>query len=269
MVCGFCSTGCGLNVHLKDGQAINLSADTDLSGESRHGLPQRLGSADAARRRRTAPPRRCCATSRPASSSRSTGSARWSSSASASRKSSAQHGPESVRLSWHRADRAPRKWPCSARSWKFGMGFIHCDSQYAPVHGHRRTWPTSSPSASMRRPSPTQDFEESDVLVFVGSNPCIAHPIMWQRVMRNQHRPEIIVVDPRKTETAMAATQHYAIQPKSDLVAALRPRQHPHRQRLDRSRFHRGAHHRLRGVRGVRHAIHHRRGARGDRADAG
>ncbi len=28
MVCGFCSTGCGLNVHLKNGRAINLSADT-------------------------------------------------------------------------------------------------------------------------------------------------------------------------------------------------------------------------------------------------
>jgi assimilatory nitrate reductase catalytic subunit len=29
------------------------------------------------------------------------------------------------------------------------------------------------------------DFEESDVLVFVGANPCIAHPIMRQRVLRN------------------------------------------------------------------------------------
>jgi anaerobic selenocysteine-containing dehydrogenase len=36
--------------------------------------------------------------------------------------------------------------------------------------------------------------------------------------MRNKHGPEIIVIDPRKTETAMAATQHYAIQPKSDLT---------------------------------------------------
>ncbi|HVY68338.1 MAG TPA: molybdopterin-dependent oxidoreductase, partial [Verrucomicrobiae bacterium] len=25
-VCGYCSTGCGLNVHLRDGQAVNLSA---------------------------------------------------------------------------------------------------------------------------------------------------------------------------------------------------------------------------------------------------
>ena len=26
MVCGFCSTGCGLSVHLRDGKAVNLSA---------------------------------------------------------------------------------------------------------------------------------------------------------------------------------------------------------------------------------------------------
>jgi len=29
MTCGFCSTGCGLKIHLKNGEAINLSADTD------------------------------------------------------------------------------------------------------------------------------------------------------------------------------------------------------------------------------------------------
>ena len=28
MVCGFCSTGCGLNVHLRNGEAVNLSADS-------------------------------------------------------------------------------------------------------------------------------------------------------------------------------------------------------------------------------------------------
>ena len=27
-VCGYCSTGCGLNLHLKDGEAVNLSAST-------------------------------------------------------------------------------------------------------------------------------------------------------------------------------------------------------------------------------------------------
>jgi assimilatory nitrate reductase catalytic subunit len=36
--------------------------------------------------------------------------------------------------------------------------------------------------------------------------------------MRNPYHPEIVVVDPRRTETAMAATQHYSIRPKSDLI---------------------------------------------------
>ncbi|MEM9283003.1 MAG: molybdopterin oxidoreductase family protein, partial [Verrucomicrobiota bacterium] len=61
------------------------------------------------------------------------------------------------------------------------------------------------------------DFEESDVIVLIGSNLCIAHPIMWQRVLRNRRNPEIIVIDPRRTETAMQATRHLPIRPKSDL----------------------------------------------------
>jgi anaerobic selenocysteine-containing dehydrogenase len=101
--------------------------------------------------------------------------------------------------------------------FKFGMGFIHCDSNtrqcMATAHvAYKQSFGFDAP------PFTYADFEESDVLIFIGSNPCIAHPIMWQRVMRNPHHPEIVVVDPRRTETAMAATQHYSIQPKSDLI---------------------------------------------------
>src|SRR5690606_10292918 len=63
-----------------------------------------------------------------------------------------------------------------------------------------------------------RDFEESDVIVLVGSNMCIAHPILWERVCKNPHDPRIVVIDPRSTETAVAATHHYGIRPKSDLV---------------------------------------------------
>ena len=48
LVCGFCATGCSLNAHLRDGEAINLSATTDYPVNLGHGLPKRLGSADAA-----------------------------------------------------------------------------------------------------------------------------------------------------------------------------------------------------------------------------
>jgi assimilatory nitrate reductase catalytic subunit len=56
------------------------------------------------------------------------------------------------------------------------------------------------------------------VIVLVGSNLCIAHPIMWERITRNPHQPEIVVVDPRRTETAMSATLHVPLAPKSDLT---------------------------------------------------
>ena len=100
---------------------------------------------------------------------------------------------------------------------KLGMGMIHGDGNTrqcmaTAATAYKESFGYDAP------PFTYQDFEESDVLVFIGANPCIAHPIMWQRVSRNPHHPEIIVIDPRKTETAMAATQHYAIRPKSDLV---------------------------------------------------
>ena len=63
-----------------------------------------------------------------------------------------------------------------------------------------------------------KDFEESDVLVFIGANPAIAHPVMWNRVKKNRNNPEIIVVDPRTTETSKRATQHYPIKPASLLT---------------------------------------------------
>jgi assimilatory nitrate reductase catalytic subunit len=62
------------------------------------------------------------------------------------------------------------------------------------------------------------DLEESDTVVLVGSNMAIAHPIMWERFVRNPRHPELVVIDPRATETAMAATLHAPVRPGSDLV---------------------------------------------------
>ncbi len=100
---------------------------------------------------------------------------------------------------------------------KFGMGWVHGDGNTrqcmaSAVTAYKQTFGFDAP------PYTYADLEASDTLVFVGSNPCIAHPIMWQRVMRNQRHPDIIVIDPRMTETAAAATLHLPIRPKSDLT---------------------------------------------------
>lgn len=63
------------------------------------------------------------------------------------------------------------------------------------------------------------DFELSDTIIFIGSNPVVAHPIIWQRV-RNNRIPDrkIIVIDPRRSETARNADYHYPIRWRSDLT---------------------------------------------------
>jgi assimilatory nitrate reductase catalytic subunit len=100
---------------------------------------------------------------------------------------------------------------------KFGMGLLHGDGNTrqcmaTAAVAYKRSFGFDSPPFTYR------DFEESDVLVFIGANPAIAHPIMWNRVKRNTNHPALVLIDPRKTETAQRATQHYAIRPDSLLT---------------------------------------------------
>jgi assimilatory nitrate reductase catalytic subunit len=99
---------------------------------------------------------------------------------------------------------------------KLGMGLIHGDGNTrqcmaTSVAAYKESFGFDAPPYSYA------DLEQSDVIVLIGSNLCIAHPILWERLCRNRRNPKVIVVDPRKTETAMAATHHYALRPKSDL----------------------------------------------------
>ena len=128
----------------------------------------------------------------------------------------AAHGPESVAF-LSTGQIATEEMALLGAVAKFGMGMVHGDGNTrqcmaTAVVAYKQAFGFDAP------PYTYEDFEESDCLVFVGANLCIAHPILWERVMRNRHDPEIIVIDPRRTETAMAATLHLPVRPKSDLV---------------------------------------------------
>jgi len=209
--CGFCATGCRLDVHLDaEGRALNLSPTREY--------PVNLGMAC---------PKGWEALTPLAAADRAT--------------VPLLRRPRSDRLE-------PVDWPTAIRAFvtrlkaigaantaflstgqiateemallgalfKFGMGGLHADSNtrqcMATAHvAYKQSFGFDAP------PYTYADFEAGDVLVFIGSNPAIAHPIMWQRVMRNPNRPEIIVIDPRRTETAMCATRHVPIAPRGDL----------------------------------------------------
>ena len=213
-VCGFCSTGCSLDVHVRDGRAVNITPTAEYPVNLGMACPKGwealtpLAAADRAtrpllrdRRGRLQP-------------------VTWEEAGAAFterfRAVQAAHGPDSV--AYLSTGQIPtEEMALLGTVAKFGMGMVHGDGNTrqcmaTSVVAHKETFGFDAP------PYTYADFEESDVIVLFGSNLCVAHPIMWERICRNPHSPAIIVVDPRKTETAMAATQHLALRPKSDLT---------------------------------------------------
>ncbi|HEV8292368.1 MAG TPA: molybdopterin-dependent oxidoreductase, partial [Tepidisphaeraceae bacterium] len=63
------------------------------------------------------------------------------------------------------------------------------------------------------------DIELADTFLFVGSNAAECHPVTFDRVTEQMRRRDAkcIVVDPRRTRTAAAATLHLAVKPGTDL----------------------------------------------------
>jgi assimilatory nitrate reductase catalytic subunit len=213
VVCGFCSTGCGLNVHLKDGQAINLTPTTDHPVNLGMACPkgwEALTPLYAPDRATTPLLRNANGKLEPVDwdTAMQVFTVRF-------KAIQDKFGKESV--AWLGTGQiCTEELAFLGALGKFGMGMSHGDGNTrqcmaTAVAAYKQSFGFDAP------PFTYADFESSDVIVLVGSNLCIAHPIMWQRVLRNRSNPQIIVIDPRKTETAMAATQHYAIAPKSDL----------------------------------------------------
>ncbi|MFO1458952.1 MAG: nitrate reductase [Verrucomicrobiota bacterium] len=215
VVCGFCSTGCGLTVHLRDGEAVNLTPDPNYPVNFGMACPkgwEALAPLEASDRATTPLLRnRARGTLEPVSWTRAV-----TEFATRFQDIQSRHGPGSVAF-LSTGQICTEEMAFLGALFKFGMGGLHCDSNtrqcMATAHvAYKESFGFDAPPYSY------EDFEQSDVLVFIGSNPCIAHPILWQRVLRNPHHPEILVVDPRRTETTVAATQHLPLAPKSDLT---------------------------------------------------
>lgn len=66
-----------------------------------------------------------------------------------------------------------------------------------------------------------EDIDHADCFFIAGANMAVAHPVLWERVLdRKRAHPntQIIVVDPRRTQTAARADIHLAIRPASDVA---------------------------------------------------
>jgi assimilatory nitrate reductase catalytic subunit len=79
------------------------------------------------------------------------------------------------------------------------------------VAGYKQTLGADAPPACY------EDVDCADCIFIAGSNAAWAHPVLFRRIEKAAPK-NLIVVDPRKTETARAATLHLQIAPGTDVA---------------------------------------------------
>ena len=68
-------------------------------------------------------------------------------------------------------------------------------------------------------PASYDDIDAADLIVLVGSNTAWCHPIVYERIRaRREAGATLVVIDPRRTETADEADLHLAIRPATDVA---------------------------------------------------
>src|ERR1700761_2241417 len=80
------------------------------------------------------------------------------------------------------------------------------------VAGHRRGFGADTV------PGCYEDLDQADLLVLVGSNAAWCHPVLYQRMMANKQKrgARMIVIDPRRTDTAEDADLFLGLKPGTD-----------------------------------------------------
>tara|TARA_R110002096_G_scaffold54517_10_gene140574 strand:- start:4441 stop:6645 length:2205 start_codon:yes stop_codon:yes gene_type:complete len=214
-VCGYCSTGCSLYVDLFEGQAVSLSPNIDYPVNRGMACPKGWEALAP-----LAAPDRAATPYYRLNRSDELKPVDWKIAAGVfcDRMREVQHrfGPESIAF-LSSGQICTEEMALLGAFAKFEMGMIHGDGNSpqgmaSSARAYRESFGFDAP------PYTFSDLEKSDVIVLIGSNLCLTHPILWQRVQNNPRSPKIIVIDPRRTETATQATQHVGLLPKSDLT---------------------------------------------------
>jgi assimilatory nitrate reductase catalytic subunit len=80
------------------------------------------------------------------------------------------------------------------------------------VAGHRRAFGADTV------PGVYEDLDEADLLVLIGSNAAWCHPVLFQRMLANKQKrgARIVVIDPRRTDTAGDADLFLGLKPGTD-----------------------------------------------------
>ncbi len=129
----------------------------------------------------------------------------------------AQHGPDSVAF-YVSGQLLTEDYYVANKLMKGFIGSANIDTNSrlcmaSAVAGHVRAFGEDIVPASY------DDLDHADLIVLVGSNTAWCHPIVYQRIRaRCEAGARLVVIDPRRTETADEADLHIALRPGTDVA---------------------------------------------------
>ncbi len=128
----------------------------------------------------------------------------------------AKHGPDSVAF-YLSGQLLTEDYYVANKLMKGFIGTANVDTNSrlcmsSTVAGHRRAFGTDTV------PGVYEDLDEADLLVLVGSNAAWCHPVLFQRMIANKQKrgARIVVIDPRRTDTAGDADLFFGLKPGTD-----------------------------------------------------
>src|SRR5471032_2201877 len=128
----------------------------------------------------------------------------------------AQHGPHAVAF-YLSGQLLTEDYYVANKLMKGFIGSANVDTNSrlcmsSSVAGHCRAF------GSDTVPGCYEDLDEADLLVLVGSNAAWCHPVLFQRMLANkqQRGARIVVIDPRRTDTAGDADLFLGLKPGTD-----------------------------------------------------
>ena len=234
-VCRFCGTGCGVMVGVKGGKVVTVKGDPNNHNAGFLCLKGALMPPIVySKERVTKPYIRKNGKLEPAS---------WDEAMTLVvdkfKTAIKEHGPTSVAY-YGSGQALTEETYLASKIWKAGLGSNNVEGNprlcmASAVGGYVTTFGKDEPCGSY------DDIDNATCFFIIGSNMSECHPILFKRVAkRKQNSPnvKVIVVDPRKTNTARIADEHVSFKPGTDL-AILNAMAHVIiNEELDNARFH-------------------------------
>jgi assimilatory nitrate reductase catalytic subunit len=131
----------------------------------------------------------------------------------------AQHGPQSIGF-YISGQLLSEDYHAFNKLARAVLGTNHIDSNSrlcmsSAVVGYKQSLGADAPPCSY------EDIDHADCILVAGANPAWAHPILFRRLeAARAARPgqKLIVIDPRRTESAELADLHLALKPGTDVA---------------------------------------------------